>query len=186
MRFIVVLVAWTGLVAPSWAEEAKPTLEQCTCVFDEKAAPGTQRARASNATLCVQTIDRSPNQRWCEITIACLRRNVGPDCRASSSPKQALLPLYDFHRTQVLEAGGSPIPAAFAAQAGANGQAIARLSAEAGKALDDCVRAYLDRGEDKAQTDKQVSCHYNRATRWLDIAFELEAQIVKFSFGPRE
>jgi hypothetical protein len=163
------------------AEESKPTLEQCTCIFEETAPPTFQRARAVNATLCVQTLDKK--QKYCELTIACLRHNIGPNCGASSDPKRSIPPLYNLHKDEVSKA--IPQNPRMVEQLAKHGAEISTLTEKAGKTIDACVDAYIKQSPLKgALKEDRVSCGFSDG--WLSIAFNFGDQLVKFSFGPRQ
>ncbi|MEJ0077366.1 MAG: hypothetical protein WDO17_18395 [Alphaproteobacteria bacterium] len=181
MRRLAIGIILALCAAGVRAEELKPTLEQCTCIFEETAPPTSQRARAVNATLCVQTLDKK--QKYCELTIACLRHNIGPNCGASSDPKRSILPLYNLHQDEVSKV--TPKNPRVVEQLAKQAKEISTLTEQSGKIIDACVDAYIKQSPLKeALKDNKVSCGLNDG--WLSIAFNFEGWLVKFSFGPRQ
>jgi hypothetical protein len=179
---LVLLGPWGTLTAI--AQSPGATLSKCTCHLDENAPPDSQGARAANATLCVQMLDKG--HRWCEITVACLRGNIGPQCQASSGPKEALLQLYDYSAKEILTADG-PQLATFGPMLDRDKNFIAEFTKIDGSTIDDCVRSYLTHSkEDTRRSGKGVRCGFDRQSGWLAIVFDAGAQLVQFSFGPRE
>jgi hypothetical protein len=149
------LLAWLAAGSPARSEDPAPTLAKCSCHLDEHGPPDSLGARATNATLCVQMLDQG--HKWCEITVACLRGNMGPQSKASGAPKQALLPLFEDAAQQVAQAGGAP--ATFMApQLSRAKDAIAKLTATNDGPINDCVAAYSARSrEDKRQSRGEAS-----------------------------
>lgn len=185
------VIAFWGIVlllAPACdvaiAQTAGPTLAKCTCHLDEKAPPATDGATAVNATLCVQMLD--DKHKWCEITVACLRNNIGPQCGAGAAPQAALLPLYAFAVAQVIQSGGPELPF-MAPSFKSNQDSLVKLVATNEAALRNCVESYSRRSsEDQRIPGKQFFCTFDHSTGWLAIAFNFGPQTVQFSFGPRE
>jgi hypothetical protein len=178
----LLLLMLSGSIAV--AQLSGPTLAKCTCHFDEKDPPATDGAQAVNATLCVQMMDKS--HKWCEITVACLRGNIGPQCGASSAPQTALLPLYAFAVAQITQTGGPPLNL-MKPTFGENEETVSNLSKENSAAIENCVKSYLSRSkEDRQITADRFDCAYDRTTGWLAIAFIAGPDLIQFSFGPRE
>src|SRR6266540_1220623 len=92
LPFLLLLVLFSSQAS---AQGTGPSLDKCTCHFIDGSDPAQDGAAASNATLCVQTLDKM--HHWCEITVACLRGNQGPSCGSKSDPKSALQPLFKQH-----------------------------------------------------------------------------------------
>jgi hypothetical protein len=179
---IVLLLVPAGDVAV--AQTTGPTLAKCTCHFDDKDPPATDGATAVNATLCVQMLDKG--HKWCEITVACLRNNVGPQCGAGAAPQSALLPLYAFAVAQVTQSGG-PALEFMAPNFKSNQDALVKVAAANEKALRSCIESYSRRSsEDQRILGEQFFCTFDHSTGWLAIAFNFGPQTVQFSFGPRE
>jgi hypothetical protein len=154
------------------------------CRFDDRDPPATDGATAVNATLCVQMLDKG--HKWCEITVACLRNNIGPQCGAGAAPQAALLPLYAFAVAQVIQSG-DPALAYMAPSFRSNQEALARLAAANETALRNCITSYSRRSnEDQRIPGEQFSCTFDHSTGWLAIAFDFGPQTVQFLFGPRE
>jgi hypothetical protein len=182
-RFFL-LALLSCLVTPASAQNSGPTLEKCTCHFDQNGPADKEGALAANATLCVQTLDTG--RRWCDITIHCLRGNMGPNCPAATNPKHALYSLYQSHVQDVVEAGG-PAVAAFANMAESNGQAVNVAAKDADKELTACSDAYLSKGDKSASGIKGgFSCAYDGQSRWLTLTFSQGKELVRFLFGPSE
>lgn len=166
------------------AQFAGATLAKCTCNFDENGQPATNGAQAVNATLCVQMLDKG--HKWCEITIACLRNNVGPQCGYSGTAQTALLPLYAFAIAQMPQTG-DPALAFMEPRFKINQDAVAQLSYKNEDAIKNCVNSYYTHSkEDRRIPGEEFSCAFDHTTGWLAIAFNLGPQFVQFSFGPRE
>ena len=137
------------------AQSSGATLAKCTCRLDDKAPPDTDGARAANATLCVQMLDQG--HKWCEITVACLRGNVGPQCGASSSPKSALLPLYDFAVAQITQTGG-PALSFMGQRFEADRNMVDALSQKNNEPIDVCVRYYHSRSKESITAEGGWIC----------------------------
>jgi len=182
MRFLFAAVALNLACAPVQAQDPGPTLEKCACQLDEKPTPGEHGARATNATLCVQTFDRQ--RRWCEITIECLRGNLGPNCKFPTSARASLAPLYEAHIKQV-SADQSPMSANILKYAPLNYKYINDSSRQNEKLLQTCLLAYGKR-DPIGIREKDFSCSVDRESRWLQITYDLGAQLVRFSFAPPE
>jgi hypothetical protein len=167
------------------AQSSGPTLAKCTCRLDDKAPPDSDGARAANATLCVQMLNQG--HKWCEITVACLRGNIGPQCGAGSSPKSALLPLYAFAVAQITQTGG-PALSFMGPRFDANRNAVDALSQKNNEVIDECVRYYRSQSKEKGITAEGggFACAYDQTTGWLAIAFFNPPDLVQFSFGPRD
>lgn len=178
---LLLLVPTTGIAI---AQTTGPTLAKCTCHFDEKAPPVTDGAQAVNATLCVQMMDKG--HKWCEITVACLRGNIGPQCPAGSAPQAALLPLYAFAIAETTQTNG-PENFAFIKQFERFGEVVERLSKENSVAIATCVELYRSRSkESKSIISGEFACAYDPTTGWLAIIFISGPDLVQFSFGARE
>lgn len=170
-------------VSHALAQAPGATLQKCTCHLDENGPPEWNGATAANATLCVQMLDKG--HKWCEITVACLRGNLGPQCHTSSGPKEALIQLYDFSATEIMQADG-PQLATFGPMLARNKDAVAQLIQKNASPIDNCVKSYLSRSEDTRRTGMQMVCRFDRQSGWLAILFDAGDQLVRFSFGPRE
>ena len=180
---LLIVISLVDVNATS-AADSGATLAKCTCQFKDNGSPGSDGANAVNATLCIQTLDK--RHSWCEITIACLRGNMGPKCNASANPKQELPSLYRFHAQQMTE-GNGPFLAVFAPMIGRNGEAVAQLTAKNDGAISNCVDSYLKRSsDDTRRSADNVTCSFDHLTGWLAIAYSVGDQIVQFSFGRRE
>jgi hypothetical protein len=139
---------------------------------------------AANATLCVQMLDKG--HKWCEITVACLRGNIGPQCQARSGPKEALIQLYDYSAKEIIDAGG-PQLATFGPMIVRDRSFIEQSIKKDGPTIDGCVGSYLAHSSDeKPRTGTSVTCRFDQKSGWLAISFDAGAQLVQFSFGPRE
>ena len=183
MWFSLAVAALVISGGSTYAQTAGPTLAKCTCHFDEKDPPTVDGAQAVNATLCIQMLDKG--HKWCEITVACLRGNMGPQCGAGAAPKEALLPLYAYAVAQISQSndpGSTSIVAGFGAQEGQ----FQQLIAVNGDAIADCANAYTRRGDDQQIPGKQFHCAFDRQSGWLACSFDLGSQSVQFSFGRRE
>jgi hypothetical protein len=166
------------------AQSSGATLAKCTCSLDDKAPPDTDGARAANATLCVQMLDQG--HKWCEITVACLRGNIGPQCNASSSPQSALLPLYAFAVAQITQTGG-PSLSFMSPRFDADRKAVEALSQKNSDGIDRCVSYYQSRSKESITVEGGgFACAYDQTTGWLGIAFFNRPDLVQFSFGPRD
>ena len=166
------------------ANDVPPTLAQCTCHFDDKAPPDQQGARASNGTLCVQMLNK--RHHWCQITIACLRGNIGPKCRAKSAPGKSIYDLYGF-AARSIAASKDAAAAIFLPTLTPSAQAIAALSNKNSQSIAACAASYTNNSKERRhESAGGFNCTFNPATRWLVYTFYTDQTVIQFSFGPKE
>jgi len=164
------------------AQNSGPTLDKCTCHLTDGEDPSKDGASASNATLCIQSLDQA--RRWCEITVACLRGNLGPACQAKATPKTALVPLFKQHVESIVVARDAS-PAIYQSADNAFA-AVVEAEKYNSPELDACSLAYLEGKNSVSRTATNFSCSYSADSRWLTISLNTGDQMVRFLFGPQE
>jgi hypothetical protein len=179
-----------GIVLPAVSQSPGPTLEKCSCYLDEGDQRASSGARAANATLCIQNLDRQ--RRWCEITVHCLRD--GRSCPTPPGNAREVVGLYELH---LKELSKSPSPEAerVLSRAQDDLKIIGALTREGEIGLVQCLTSFQDRNAQELIQKGAFSCRVDR-DHWLILTYDLEAQRsgassservrVRLQIGPRE